>query len=152
MYPEEDFLIEDADDLPEIHPPRTADAILTAPPKESVTGISMFSSESFGEAGDTIEGSRDIIEKSMVRALLRVMNSTTARESDIIKAVGESAELLGKKGKGTVNIIKSENAQINNIMEQPELMQHIKKAAEGIKKVSGAKDARIKTHRGGQGT
>jgi hypothetical protein len=130
--------------------PRAPDEILTAPPREQEV-LPVFSSESLMAVEHTIDDSKELLEASMVRALLRVMNSTTAREADIIRAVGESAELLGKKGKAAVTVVHSENAQINQIMEKPELMDHIKKAAEGIKKVAVASDAGVKVHEGGRG-
>lgn len=145
------YTIEDAEyDLARTEP-RTADDILTAPPllEESTDS---FDLTPIADIGDTLDESREALEKSMVRALMRVMNSTTAKEADIIKAVSETGDLLGKKGKGVVNIIRSENAQINQIMEKPELMDHIKKAAEGIKQVSTASDAHIKVHTGGKGS
>ena len=149
---DEHFSVEDVDALPEVGP-RSPDDIMTAPPVLLEDDDGEFSTTPLVTVGNTIDDSKDILEKSMVRALLRIMNSPSAKEADVIKAVGEAGELIGKKGKGsTVNVVRAENAQINQIMEKPELMDHIKKAADGIKKVASASNADIKVHGGGKGT
>lgn len=98
----------------------------------------------------TIDDSADLLEHTLVTTLLHVMNSAI-RDSDKLKAASDVAEILGRKGKQAVTIVRADNAQFNQISAPPGMNSHLIEAAQGLKKISSGEDAKIKTREGGSG-
>lgn len=134
-------------DMPELPEITSAKDILTAPPAEEDTDLAIVP-----QAGKLLtivdpEDQEKNIDRA-VRTLRSIAADPHARDADRISASKTLLESAGALGKGTVNIIKSDNTQINN---NPEIGEHLINAFKNIGAVAGASHAKIRTHAGGKG-
>ena len=101
----------------------------------------------------SIEENAEMLEHEMLNTLLKIMRSGS-RDSDRRAAASDVGELIGKKGKNQVQIIKANNLQlnqVNQIEQKPELKAHLIEAARGLAAVSQGNNANIKSKQGGAG-
>jgi len=98
----------------------------------------------------TVEASSELLEHEMIQTFLAVMREGR-RDSDRLKAAGDVAEIIGKKGKQNLQLIRAENVQINQIEQNPELKAHLIESARGLAALTGASNSNISTKLGGQG-
>lgn len=100
---------------------------------------------------DKIEDQEKHVDKA-IRTLYDVMNDTSSRNSEKITAAKTILEACGKLGKGnTTNIIRANNAQINNSKDKDENKDLLAAALSGLTALAGAKDPEISIHKGGKG-
>ena len=101
----------------------------------------------------SVDDSSELLEHEMLTTFLDIMRSGK-RDADRRAAAGDVAEILGRKGKGAVQIIKANNLQlnqVNQIEQKPELKAHLIDAARGLAAVSQGNNANIRSKQGGAG-
>jgi len=126
-----------------------AKALLTStPPDEDETALTPVTKTYLTLT--ELEDSEVNIDRA-VRTLREVASDTNARASDRITAAKVLLEASGALNKGTnINVIKSENTQINQ-NENSEENKHLMKALGNLSQVLSATDAGVRIHKGGQG-
>ena len=98
-----------------------------------------------------IEDSEDLLEDLIVRVYSRVLGDPNEKAEVTLKAAKDASVLIGKVGQSKITVVKAENAQINQLNTNPELLEHFKRAASGLADLTGATEADIIVSRGGQG-
>jgi hypothetical protein len=99
-----------------------------------------------------LDESEERLEDLMLRYYIAVLEDSNAKHSDGLKAAKDVATMIGKAGTTQkLTLIQADNAQINQLNENPDLLQHMRRAAQGLSSLSEATETTVITSRGGQG-
>ncbi len=99
-----------------------------------------------------VEDAEDLLEDLVVRLYMRTLADPTVSSKDALRCAKDAATMIGKAGgQQKVTVVHAENAQINNLNENTELLSHLRKAATGLNDLTSASEADIVVSRGGQG-
>ena len=101
----------------------------------------------------SVDDHADLLEHEMLATFLDIMRSGS-RDADRRAAAGDVAEILGKKGKNSVNVIQAKNLQLNQINQieaNPELKAHLIKSAQGLAAITEGRSAAVASKQGGTG-
>lgn len=94
---------------------------------------------------------KEAMEDQIYRTLMAVMLDPEAKQEARVKAAVEAAELIGLKGKGSTTNVFAQNAQVNQLSENPEVKKALSVIGSNFRKVSGAIDSGVRTAKGGEG-